>query len=435
MVQSSLVGWWPLHENSGRANDLSGNDNHGTVNGATQGVAGVGGLTSYSFDGSDDYVNPSNNFFDGNAVTVSAWVRNIEFSSRNVILSCYDGTGNAFLRANTDQTIEWGTYDGSNEFNVTSTQIINKYKWYHIVGSYSPSSGYKLYINGSLEDSNNSTSFYSPSAVQYIGARNSQGSADRHTNGSISEVRVYNRALSPSEVQRLYEMGNSDVATPPNGSDPSAVARYTFDDRSDTTTALDEWGANSGAISGATYSADAIRGLSLEFDGSNDIVRADSAAITEPHSMSVWFKARTHTNFDKIVAMANDSSDDPYSVIEQAGSSGVVRTSIDDGTAENVSADAPLGAWHHAVMTVDSSTLSFFLNGVKAGDVSHNKTLTGLNTFGVGGWFRNGTEESYFDGYIDDARLYSRALSDYEVQQLYQYGTLGTDMRYEVLNK
>ena len=52
---TGLVGWWPLNEYSGStAYDLSGNDNHGSLNsGVTQGVAGKGGLTSYSFDGSD----------------------------------------------------------------------------------------------------------------------------------------------------------------------------------------------------------------------------------------------------------------------------------------------------------------------------------------------------------------------------------------------
>jgi hypothetical protein len=54
---TGLIGWWPLHESSGKAKDLSGNGNDGALNnGVRQGVAGKGGLTAYSFDGKDEYV-------------------------------------------------------------------------------------------------------------------------------------------------------------------------------------------------------------------------------------------------------------------------------------------------------------------------------------------------------------------------------------------
>lgn len=71
---TGLIGWWPLHEDSGRASDLSGNGNHGTLSGGvTQGVAGRGGLTAYSFDGVDGEVAlPAQTL--GNSFTVALWV-------------------------------------------------------------------------------------------------------------------------------------------------------------------------------------------------------------------------------------------------------------------------------------------------------------------------------------------------------------------------
>lgn len=51
---TGLIGWWPLHEKTGRSNDLSGNENHGSNNSPIHGIAGKGGLTAYSFNGSDD---------------------------------------------------------------------------------------------------------------------------------------------------------------------------------------------------------------------------------------------------------------------------------------------------------------------------------------------------------------------------------------------
>ncbi|MFT4892883.1 MAG: hypothetical protein ACI8Z7_000672 [Candidatus Nanohaloarchaea archaeon] len=82
-----LIGWWPLHENSGRANDLSGNGNHGSLNGSlTQGSAGKGGLVAYKFDGSDDYVSISPTLKDPE-FSVSLWVYIGSESSRNICFS------------------------------------------------------------------------------------------------------------------------------------------------------------------------------------------------------------------------------------------------------------------------------------------------------------------------------------------------------------
>lgn len=53
---ASLVGYWPLQEDTGTtAYDFAGTNN-GTVSGATQGATGVLGTSAYSFDGTDDYV-------------------------------------------------------------------------------------------------------------------------------------------------------------------------------------------------------------------------------------------------------------------------------------------------------------------------------------------------------------------------------------------
>ena len=53
----TLIGYWPLNENSGKAYDRSGNGNHGSLNGAvTQGETGLLGNTAYDFDGNDDYI-------------------------------------------------------------------------------------------------------------------------------------------------------------------------------------------------------------------------------------------------------------------------------------------------------------------------------------------------------------------------------------------
>jgi hypothetical protein len=76
---NGLVGWWPFN---GNANDESGNNNNGTVNGATLTADRFGNAGSaYGFDGVDDIISYSNSFaFNStNNGTISIWVNVAEF--------------------------------------------------------------------------------------------------------------------------------------------------------------------------------------------------------------------------------------------------------------------------------------------------------------------------------------------------------------------
>jgi hypothetical protein len=101
-----------------------------------------------------------------------------------------------------------GTYAGA---NYTATlpvtgNIITK-KWYHAVGTWDDSV-WKLYLNGVLVNtaSTNHAPF-SDSNSTYVGGFDLNGTLARVPDGKIDDVRIYNRALSASEVQYLYNMG------------------------------------------------------------------------------------------------------------------------------------------------------------------------------------------------------------------------------------
>lgn len=272
MVQSGLVGWWPLHEWNGQVSDISGSSGDGTNNGASQGTLGPQGLTSYKFNSANNEyatVNGDSAFSHNfqNGVTMSIWVRP-DLAQQQGIFSVDD--------TNTHWSIRFSTSSISPRFEIVSTggngltvadTPLPLHEWSHIAGMYDGTQPL-IYVNGELKDiGSNPTSFDDPSGVSRIG----QMWLGQYLDGSCSDARIYNRPLSPSEVQALYEMGSRDLATPPDASDPSAVSRYSFDDRSDTTTALDEWGSNDGTINGAVYSANSVRnsGLSMQFDASD----------------------------------------------------------------------------------------------------------------------------------------------------------------------
>ena len=98
--------------------------------------------------------------------------------------------------------------NGSNDddYSVASLTTAVNGTWYYVVGVYDQSA-MKIYVNGILENVNNTGSF-----TPYTGSGNAQlGSNSLSNHGTISyfegvidEVRIYNQPLSLTEIQQLF---------------------------------------------------------------------------------------------------------------------------------------------------------------------------------------------------------------------------------------
>ena len=201
----SLVGYWPFDEGSGTtAYDYSGNNNNGTlVNGPTWTTGKVGG--ALSFDGVDDYVNlgPKPVLDFQNNFTVCTWFKT---SGTYGVLINNEGRyefapyGNygvmVYAVANTNPGWNWTS---------SSHHYLNIFQHYCFV--YSASALIKTYINGtndySFQGSGNIGDVDSGENDIRIGGRQYNNSF--HFNGIIDEVRIYNRALSDSEIKAIYD--------------------------------------------------------------------------------------------------------------------------------------------------------------------------------------------------------------------------------------
>lgn len=433
MVRSGLVAHWPLHEWSGRANDLSGENNHGTVNSTEQGVAGKSGLTTYSFDGSNSYVSQPRQMTTSEK-SISVWVKLNTLSSTQGVLSAYDGTNGFRFRYNRFGHWQFITFDGnSNVYGNNQIEVGTRIdEWMHIVGIFT-GNHYEFYVDGKLEDITEDSTFTDVQQAPPIGASDDQGTIADNFDGNISDVRIYNRALSPSEVKHLHRIGSVDVATPPDADDPSAVSRWSFDDRSDTSKAVDEWGTNSGAISGATYSADSIRdGHSMSFDGSNDEITGVSIPKTSEVTVSAWINPNNPTGFNQTIVELADNNDIELTL---TGADRFVFGYDDSSSQFNASTNrVPPVGWQHIAGTIDieANFVRIYENGSLIDEIPAGGSMVSSNSHATIGSNSGGR---YFDGELDDVRIYSRALSDYEVQQLYLYGTRGVDRRYEVMRQ
>jgi len=212
---TGLVGSWHFSEGLGtRAADSSGNGNDGTLNGPifTTGKFGTG----LQFDGSNDYVDAGNatSLNPTNAITLEAWIRysGITAGGEDRIVSKIDtpsgGYSYSLALRNTQKIQMRVTPDGTTLATATSATSLLPNTWYHMVGVYD-GSNLKLYINSQMDGTPlaYSSGIYSSNSRVIIGARY-RDYADNF-NGTIDEVRIYNRSLSVQEISDLYNAGKA----------------------------------------------------------------------------------------------------------------------------------------------------------------------------------------------------------------------------------
>lgn len=193
-----LIGWWPL---DGHAKDLSGEGKHGTVYGATV-ATGINGM-AYSFDGIDDYIDCGVNFAITNQLTLGAWVKMNEYTTYPRIC----GVENKWILyiSPTGQLCWYGS--GADKAFLNSPNLLDG-QWHHVMATYG-GDGIDGYIDGTyigtLVKTGDLTAIDTTSLT--IGGRIS---GSRQLSGTICDVRIYNRTLSPEEIKILYS------ATKPN---------------------------------------------------------------------------------------------------------------------------------------------------------------------------------------------------------------------------
>ena len=200
-----LVGYWKFDEGTETtAYDSSGNSNNGTlVSGPTWTTGQIDG--ALSFDGENDYVNmgSANNLrinYTGNQITIMAWIYWKGHPSALARIGGFSGYGGDYaLWVRQDKLILFEV-DGQNGNAKYSTQTINLDQWHHIVGTFNQSA-MRIYIDGNQAGEKTSL-FYPPTE----GTSNLRfGNAENYYfNGTIDDIRIYNRALSASEISAIY---------------------------------------------------------------------------------------------------------------------------------------------------------------------------------------------------------------------------------------
>ena len=215
-LNSGLTAFFPFN---GNANDESGNANHGTVNGAILTEDRQGNdASAYSFDGVNDYISiPDSDLIDfeyNQNFTVALWIKAATIqpdrgnTDNDIVEKWSGGTSYPYVIRYGNRTgkVYVARYSRPNSFGIHSTTSINDNQFHHIA-FIKDGENLTLYIDGIPNGTSidKSTDTKNNSAL-FLGKR---GSNINYFKGVIDELRIYNRAISASEIQDISEVALS----------------------------------------------------------------------------------------------------------------------------------------------------------------------------------------------------------------------------------
>ena len=203
-----LVGYWKLDEsNRGDACvDWSGNGNTGTP----QGTSVVNGKINRArrFNGRGDYIDIAPISI-SNAITVAAWVYSENFMQSGFVVTKNPVNAQWALFFQSDRYLRWR---GGGIGNEVKCPAPSNGAWHHIVGRQEGTAG-SLFVDGVLCASGTVSAIGNGPTSINIGRFDS---GDHwYFSGQIDEVRIYNRALSDTEIAQLHTVGDP-IARPPS---------------------------------------------------------------------------------------------------------------------------------------------------------------------------------------------------------------------------
>jgi hypothetical protein len=204
---NGLVAAYSFNEASGATvADGSGNNLAGTIVSATRTAGRYG--NALSFNGSSSYVdlgNPTALQLTG-SMTIEAWINaTANPGDDGQIVAKSDGVGWQFKTSPDTGPHTFGLGVSGNSGSLTqrySSTARSLSTWYHVAGVYNAATGtLSTYVNGVLDNGILNGTIPAAQFNQAVNVNIGRRTGGFYFNGMIDEVRIYNRALTPAEIQ------------------------------------------------------------------------------------------------------------------------------------------------------------------------------------------------------------------------------------------
>ena len=222
-LQNGLVAWYKFDDPKDLGKDSSGKGNNGTAHGGVGSADGVIGKAG-SFDGVDDYIR-IDNFKDDmklidTSFTISAWtyVKNKGNVDKPIFYLANHLNNNSCTNCIEDGYQFWYGWEENRldlskpNKNVITTPSSNYNNWKMVTVTFDKTTSNVIFMeNGNIIDSisdNTAIQNFIANNPAFIGfTKNYSGT---YFNGLIDDLRIYNRALSESEIKALYKLGQKE---------------------------------------------------------------------------------------------------------------------------------------------------------------------------------------------------------------------------------
>lgn len=438
----NLIAYWSCDniDEGGNVIDDSGNGHDGIIQGTISSSAvGISG-NACEFDGVNNYVDiDSADLGITTEITISAWVKTDVLDNNNhIVISKRDADGNFpwLLFQDTNNKINLAANDLNPQIGgATSLPSTN---WHHVVGVIDTAGSYTVYINGITG---------TPTAIiggnineagedLYIGAQKVTAGMADFFKGKLDELMIFNRALTQEEVESLYlsqsvcspcETGytcNTETGECELGilSDVSLIHWYQFEGD-----ATDLIGTADGTIEGDTNCNIAgQKDLACEFDGFGDriVIPAGSNLITgtNPFTLSAWVNFADFSAIKNLLAVYGSTT-----AVQFYPAGGSKRVSLWACNKNLISIDYLsylTNTWYYVTYTRDGNNWKVYINGIQIGSTIVDSCDLGIPSYN----YNIGSEPTtlpsggqWYNGAIDEVMIFNKALTQEEVESLYNY--------------
>jgi hypothetical protein len=432
------VGYWAMNEATWTGNcssfvvmDSSGFGDGGKAcpNGsATTPVVGKYGNAA-SLNGSTQYINLGNPTIlqAFSALTISAWINATALATNDYNMIFYKDSSSYYLSMY-NKKLRFRS-DNLSTTIISGATTLSTATWYHVAVTYDGAK-VTLYLNGMIDGSAAATG-----AITDNGINASIGAFSTNSlffNGKIDDVRVFNRALSQTEIFQL-----SNWYSPP-------VVWLKMDENTGTTTTYDSSGNGYDATLAGMKSSDWVPahfGSGLNFDAvAKYMTVAQNTNINNIKAMTIeaWIYPRSQGGSDVgRIADKNNNTFDTGSwgfMLGDTTTNGLSfyrNHSIQELKVESSDNTIQLNRWQHVALTWNggktaATDVHMYVNGIETGyqtqtDANGNLPADEGNEMYVGA-FNSDLSYGGFDGYLDDFRIYNYALTSAQVAIDYNGG-------------
>ena len=386
-----------------------------TGNGGTQKITGYI-RKGAAFNGSSSYINLNGSVISVGSFSVSLWVNwnDVTNQSRAFHLGDGDGFSDISIFALSGNAVVRFADSGSNYRDVSFSVSANQ--WYHIAMTYDISNNnYKVFLNGVQQGSTIVASgFTTLGNYGAIGARIGSTGTTYYMRGKIDQVRIFNKALSSSEVTTLYgeTYASSTKSTTDIFNDGTGIALYE----------LDEDASDTGVYT--VGQGDIDSGQSADFNGGSEAYNTSVASnLTGDYSFGFYVKFDSLPTEGGLMGIYTPNTSNGTSLAFANGNLLLncgnlqTATSISSGYWE-------INKWYHIAVTHDNGgDVKLYVNNILFSTLSTTSTTIQSGSTLILGRSSRTSSGSYnyvqrLNGQIDEVRVYNDVLTEAEVGYL-----------------